>query len=103
MNKDEKALKTIGEVVEITGIAPHILRFWESKFSQLNPQKRRGIRYYSNKDIEIIVSIKNLLYKQSFNIEGAKKALKSPDQEILKNLHQNLCSLRDRLTQALQK
>lgn len=71
-----KLYKSIAEVSQITGIPNHVLRFWEKKFDQIAPKKRRGHRYYQEKDIEIISTIKHLLYEKKFTIEGAKQHLK---------------------------
>jgi len=74
-DKSPYALRTIGEVAEELGIAPHVLRFWESKFHQIKPQKRRGRRYYRPEDIKIITQIKALLYGQGYTIRGVQKFL----------------------------
>ncbi len=68
---------TISEVCKITGLKSHVLRFWEKKFPQLHPKrKKRGNRYFTTEDIEIIKKIKYLLYDKKFTIDGAKKRLK---------------------------
>lgn len=82
--KEQNALKTIGEVVELVGVEAHVLRFWESKFNQINPQKRRGRRYYKNSDINSILKIKSLLYDSGFTIKGVRKYLR----DNAKNLHE---------------
>lgn len=71
--KDPDALRTIGEVAEGLGIATHVLRFWEGKFPEINPQKRRGRRYYGPEDINLIKQIKILLYDQGLTIKGVRK------------------------------
>ena len=85
-HKSPSALKTIGEVSQQLGIASHVLRFWEDKFSQVKPQKRRGRRYYSVKDVEALQTIKTLLYDEGYTIKGVKKFLsdkkKSPQQKV---------------------
>ncbi len=74
--KSPMALKTISEAAEILDMPQHVLRFWETKFTQIKPLKRNGgRRYYRPDDIEILLVIKNLLYKQGFTIKGAKKAI----------------------------
>lgn len=73
--KSPTALRTIGEVAEELGVATHVLRFWESKFSQIKPQKRRGRRYYRPQDIRTITQIKSLLYGQGYTIRGVQKFL----------------------------
>ena len=73
----EKMYFSIGEVKELTGLEPHVLRYWETEFSSLSPKKNsRGQRTYKKKDIELILRIKDLLYRKKFTIAGAKKALK---------------------------
>lgn len=72
----EKLYYSIGEVKEITGIAPHVLRYWESEFKLLRPRKdRSGRRMYQNKDLEKIDKIKDLLYRRRYSIAGAKKCI----------------------------
>ena len=69
---------SIGEVSRITELEAHVLRYWESEFPQLKPQKNKaGNRTYRVKDIQIILQIKKLLYENKFTIEGAKQRLKS--------------------------
>jgi DNA-binding transcriptional MerR regulator len=67
----------IGEVSRITGVKPYVLRYWESEFRWMAPQKSRSRqRLYRKKDIEMIVLIKKLLYEERFTIAGARKRLK---------------------------
>ncbi len=76
MNDCPKVYFSISEVCARTGLEPHVLRYWETEFSQLRPKKNRaGNRAYREKDIEIIEIIKNLLYEEKFTIPGAKKRL----------------------------
>jgi DNA-binding transcriptional MerR regulator len=71
-----KLFYRIGDVAEITGIKPHILRYWESEFSGLHPRKNRaGQRLYERRDVELVLEIKKLLYEQRYTISGAKKFL----------------------------
>lgn len=73
--KSPKALKTIKEAADLLDVPQHVLRFWETKFPQINPLKRGGgRRYYRPDDIETLVRIKHLLYKQGYTINGARKA-----------------------------
>lgn len=66
----------IGEVAKLIGVKPHVLRYWESEFSSLRPQKNSsGQRIYAKADIETIVEIKNLLYNEGYTISGAKQML----------------------------
>lgn len=72
----EKLFYKIGEVSEITGLESYVLRFWETEFSSLHPQKNRGNqRLYTKKEIELILQIKKLLYEEGLTIAGAKKRL----------------------------
>lgn len=73
LNKSPDALRTIGEVSEELGIASHVLRFWEGKFNQIKPQKRRGRRYYRPEDIAIVITVKSLLHDEGYTIKGAQK------------------------------
>ena len=67
---------TIGEVGELCGVKPHVLRYWEQEFPQLNPVKRRGNRrYYQRQDVLMIRQIRALLYDQGFTIGGARQRL----------------------------
>ena len=67
---------TIGEVSELCGVKPHVLRYWEQEFPQLKPVKRRGNRrYYQRQDVLIIRQIRSLLYEQGFTIGGARNRL----------------------------
>ena len=72
----KKLYYSISEVSKITDMEQYVLRYWESEFEQLNPQKNRaGNRIYTNKDIQIILHIKSLLREKKYTIEGAKKIL----------------------------
>ena len=73
--KAPTALRTIGEVANDVGVATHVLRFWESKFNQIKPQKRRGRRYYRPEDVQTIAQIKDLLYISGYTIRGVQKYL----------------------------
>ena len=67
---------TIGEVSELCGVKPHVLRYWEQEFSQLKPVKRRGNRrYYQHHEVLLIRRIRDLLYEQGFTISGARNKL----------------------------
>jgi len=72
----------IGEVSEICGIKPHVLRYWEQEFPQLKPIKRRGNRrYYQYDDVEMVRRIRSLLYEQGFTIGGARQRLREARAE----------------------
>ena len=76
MQKAASAYKTISEVSEALGVPAHVLRFWESKFSQLKPMKRSGgRRYYRQEDIALLETIKSLLYDEGYTIKGAQASL----------------------------
>ena len=90
---------TIGEVSELCGVKPHVLRYWEQEFPQLKPVKRRGNRrYYQRQDVLIIRQIRSLLYEQGFTIGGARQRLTgdeakedvSQSQQIVKQLRVEL-------------
>jgi len=67
---------TIGEVSELCGVKPHVLRYWEQEFSQLRPVKRRGNRrYYQHHEVMLVRHIRELLYEQGFTITGARNRL----------------------------
>ena len=67
---------TIGEVSELCGVKPHVLRYWEQEFTQLKPVKRRGNRrYYQHHEVLLIRRIRDLLYDQGFTISGARNRL----------------------------
>ncbi len=99
--KNHDALRTIGEVAGDVGVATHVLRFWESQFTQITPQKRRGRRYYRIEDIATIKTIKELLYDNGYTIKGVHKFLKdaknsasnqtspTPDEIELKEVNEN--------------
>ena len=72
----EKLFFKIGEVCELAGVQAHVLRYWESEFTMLAPQKNRaGQRVYRKRDVEIALRIKELLYEDQYTIAGAKKRL----------------------------
>ena len=74
--KVKKLYYSIGEVSEMTSLKSYVLRYWETEFSQLKPPKNRaGNRTYRQKDIDVILNIKDLLYKKKFTIDGARVVL----------------------------
>ncbi len=86
----EKIFFKIGEVCDIVGVQAHVLRYWETEFPQLSPQKNRsGQRSYRRRDVEIALRIKELLYDDMFTIAGAKKKLQAElrDASRLKIVH----------------
>lgn len=94
MKKSPSAFRTISEVGEILGIPAHVLRFWESKFTQIKPVKRGGgRRYYRPEDVALIRMVQHLLHEQGMTIKGAQKVLRergvkaiiATGQELLDN------------------
>ena len=72
----KKAYYSIGEVCDLTGLKPHVLRYWETQFDVLSPTKNRaGNRVFRPKEIELILLVKHLLYEEKYTIEGARKRL----------------------------
>jgi DNA-binding transcriptional MerR regulator len=77
---------TIGEVSELCGVKPHVLRYWEQEFTQLKPVKRRGNRrYYQHHEVLLIRRIRQLLYDDGFTISGARHRLDSAVEQATKN------------------
>ncbi len=75
---------TIGEVSDLCGVKPHVLRYWEQEFAQLKPVKRRGNRrYYQHHEVLLIRRIRELLYEQGFTISGARNKLDSRPLEAI--------------------
>ncbi|HEX2519238.1 MAG TPA: MerR family transcriptional regulator [Castellaniella sp.] len=107
---------TIGEVSELCGVKPHILRYWEQEFAQLKPVKRRGNRrYYQHHEVLLVRRIRDLLYEQGFTIAGARNRLGDGndvphDQDAavrlsgaeLQALRTDLTAARDGLARALE-
>lgn len=72
----------IGEVARVVGVKPYVLRYWESEFAVLRPEKTAsGHRLYRRRDVEILLDIKRLLYDEKFTISGAKKRLRESNKE----------------------
>ncbi len=89
----------IGEVAELVGVEPHVLRYWETEFREIAPQKSRSRqRRYRRQDVGRILEIKKLLYEEGFTIEGARKRMKKstfqaddrPENSSLKKIQQGL-------------
>lgn len=108
-----KAYYSIGDVCELTGLKPHVLRYWETQFEVLQPSKNRaGNRVFRPKEIELILLVKHLLYEEKFTVEGARQKLKEMRSsgelaesrqevvtpEFLSGLKEELHSLRNLLT-----
>ena len=98
--KASDAFRTISEVAEHLDIPPHVLRFWETKFSSLRPLKRSGgRRYYRPDDVALLERIRDLLYKEGFTIKGAQKHIgnRQPGGTGLKPVAQTVNGLADAL------
>ncbi|HJV74417.1 MAG TPA: MerR family transcriptional regulator [Noviherbaspirillum sp.] len=103
---------TIGEVSDLCGVKPHVLRYWEQEFTQLKPVKRRGNRrYYQHHEVLLIRRIRELLYEQGFTISGARNKLDSrmanghAEDELvagLPPLEMNTVTIRNELSEILQ-
>ena len=79
-DKSSDAFRTISEVSAALDVPPHVLRFWETKFTSLRPLKRSGARrYYRPDDVAALTKIRDLLYKDGFTIKGAQRFLKSKE------------------------
>jgi len=105
----DKLYFKIGEVASLTKVKPYVLRYWESEFKIISPRKSlTKQRVYSRRDIELILDIKRLLYKEGFTLDGAKKKIKEIQAERAKQLdfgfnekqfHTALKSIKKELTQ----
>jgi len=85
---------TIGEVGDLCGVKPHVLRYWEQEFTQLRPMKRRGNRrYYQHHEVLMIRRIRDLLYDQGFTISGARNKMQEILQSERDKKHSNELSL----------
>ncbi len=108
-----KTYYSIGEVSDLTGLKPHVLRYWETQFDILSPTKNRGgSRVYQRGEIETILLVKHLLYEKRFTIEGARKELQkmreggrmaevrklNAEPAVLAAIREGLLSLREELT-----
>lgn len=108
---------TIGEVSELCGVKPHVLRYWEQEFTQLRSIKRRGNRrYYQHHEVLLIRRIRHLLYEEGFTISGARNRLgdasaieHQPEAAVrlsaheLQRLRQDLVQVENNLTQVLKQ
>ena len=108
-----KTYYSIGEVSSLTGLKAHVLRYWESQFDMISPNKNRGgSRVYRMRDIETVLLVKHLLYEKRFTVEGAKLELKEmrrggkadearrvhADPAVLQSIKEELTTLREVLT-----
>src|SRR6516225_2240898 len=82
----DKLFFRIGEVSQIVGVEPYVLRYWESEFKALSPKKSgTGQRMFRRKDVELLLEIKRLLYDKKFTIEGARLALSETPKHVMKS------------------
>src|ERR1700689_4821997 len=95
----DKVFFRIGEVSQLVGVEPYVLRYWESEFPGLSPKKSStGQRMFRRKDVELLLNIKHLLYHEKFTIEGARKALKANKlSDITADKPQELASVQEAL------
>ena len=117
MDMDEpiakKAYYSIGEVCDLTGLKPHVLRYWETQFELLHPTKNRaGNRVFRPKEIELILLVKHLLYEKKFTIDGARQRMLDMrkggeieeggkslvDRDFLSSMKQELLQVKELLT-----
>ena len=90
---NQNSFFTISRTAEIIGVQSHVLRFWEKKFSSINPKKSlSGRRFYSSNDIETLLKIKKLLYEDGFTIKGAAGIIDKSNQKNVENVddHKNM-------------
>ena len=91
--KSPLAFRTISEVATELNLPQHVLRYWETRFLQVNPTKRGGKRrYYRPEDIMLLRQIRSLLYDDGYTIKGVQKLLKKPNNNINKKIQQHYCS-----------
>ncbi len=88
LNFNQNTFFTISKTAEIIGVQSHVLRFWEKKFSSINPKKSlSGRRFYSTNDIEKLLKIKKLLYEDGFTIKGAVSIIDKNNQQNKVNVY----------------
>src|SRR5579884_923500 len=101
MVPDKMAFK-IGEVADIAGLKTYVLRYWESEFDALNPQKSAfNQRIYSKRDVETVLLIKKLLYDEKFSIAGAKRKIKELRKEL--KVEKQWVEVNDKIEKAAQR
>ena len=110
----DKLYFRIGEVATIVGVEPHVLRYWETEFRSIRPEKsRKGQRVYSRRDVDTLLKVKDLLYGHRYTIAGAKRKLRGdgvepidefdPSVKEAKQLREGLRELRSDIDVALAK
>ncbi len=106
MAEPQKKYYRIGEVSRLTGVEPHVLRYWESEFRQIRPRRVAKQRLYRHEDVELIKRIKTMLYDEGFTIAGAKKRLSShrsgsstlSPEALLQEIKSELMAIMDELS-----
>jgi len=110
----DKLYFRIGEVAEIVGVEPHVLRYWETEFRSIRPEKsRKGQRVYSRRDVDTLLKVKELLYGHRYTIAGAKRKLRGggvepidesdPTLREVKRLREMLTTIRQELARAIDE
>lgn len=104
----KKLYYSIGEISKLSGVEAHVLRYWETIFDNLNPQKNRaGKRIYTEKDISTILKLKDLIITKKYSTAGAKKALRAPleqeEKTIPVHLQKDLSQIKGFLQDLLTK
>ena len=110
----DKLYFRIGEVATIVGVEPHVLRYWETEFRSIRPEKsRKGQRVYSRRDVDTLLKVKELLYGHRYTIAGAKRKLRGdgvepideqdPSVKEAKQLREGLRSIRGDIEAAIQR
>ena len=104
--KSPQAFRTISEVSNEINIPTHVLRFWETKFPNINPLKRSGNRrYYRPEDVKLIIKIKTLLYDNGYTVKGVQKLLKENDNKNNEknNIKEKLSSILEDIDNIIKK
>ena len=100
---DDRRYFRMGEASRIVGVEPYVLRYWESEFPQLKPQRADSKqRTYQKKDLETLLEIKRLLYEEKMTIEGAKRRLRKKGDDKTSPGRQSLESIREELLEILE-
>jgi DNA-binding transcriptional MerR regulator len=100
---NDKRYFRIGEVSRIVGVEPYVLRYWESEFPQIRPQRANtNQRTYQKKDLEVILEVKRLLYEEKLTIAGARRKLKQGEPEHAVSQDQILKELKEKLQEILK-
>ena len=98
----DKLYFRIGEVAEIVGVEPHVLRYWETEFRSIRPEKsRKGQRVYSRRDVDTLLKVKELLYGHRYTIAGAKRKLRGDGVEPIDESDPSLRTIK-RMRESLQ-